>query len=93
VEARKTMRAFWREEKMLYGSSGRRVLSGCAGRLAEDMSYSDEIIGVVGEAVGSSVVTTVSGCGNYILLRAEFLLYTAKWSSAGCTVVDRWIRS
>jgi hypothetical protein len=52
VEARKTTRAFWRGEKMPYGSSERRVWFGCAGWLEGDMGCS-EVFGVIGEAVKS----------------------------------------
>ena len=71
------MRAFWRGEKMLYGFSGRKVVFGCAGWLEEYMDRS-EVFGVIGEAVGSWGVILMSGCGNLFLLRAAFLLYTAK---------------
>ena len=92
VEARKTMRAFWREEKMLYGSSECRVLFGCAGCWEEDVGCS-EFLGVMGEAVNSWVVILISGCESCFLDRAIFLLYTAERSSAECTVVKRWVRS
>lgn len=92
VEARKTMSAFWRGEKMLYGSSGRRVVFGCAGWLEEDVGCS-EVFGVIGEAVNSWVVILMSGCENCFFLRAAFLLYTAGQPSAECTVVGRWVRS
>jgi hypothetical protein len=92
VEARKTTRAFWRGEKMPYGSSERRVWFGCAGWLEGDMGCS-EVFGVIGEAVKSWVVILMSGCENCFLLRAALLLYTAERSSAECTVVERWVRS
>ena len=86
------MRAFWRGEKMLYGFSGRKVVFGCAGWLEEYMDRS-EVFGVIGEAVKAWVVISMSGCENCFFLRAAFLLYTAEWSSAECTVVKRWVRS
>ena len=86
------MRALWRGEKMLYGSSGRRVVFGCAGWLEEDMGCS-EVFGVIGEAVKVWVVISMSGCEHCFLLCLAVLLYTAEQPSAECTVVERWVRS